>query len=95
MGVLLLAWFGIDYFLQNKIDDLLRSRISAHWGDEYDFQFEGSKLNLLNNDFKIKEVEIQRGFDNSIRWKFKVAELRLNGFAALRSYLKEFLLQTP
>ena len=81
--VLVLTATGIKLFLDYRIDDLLRSRISAQLGDDYDFDYRKTRLRLISNDFRILDVQIDRTDGDSLLWHFKVDQIRLTGFKPL------------
>lgn len=91
ISILAVAILGMGYFLDQKIDDVFRSRINAQLGEEYTFDFRKSDLNILNNDFRIKDLSISRSTGDSLRWTFKVDQVKLTGFKPI-AFLKDQLL---
>lgn len=79
-SLLLLALLGMGIFIEQRLDDLLRSRISEQLGDEFSFDFRESKLNFLNNDLRILDLSLSRSNGDSLRWIFTVDQVKLTGF---------------
>ncbi len=91
--LLTLIGFILNFVLENRIDELLRSRINNQLGEEFEFDFRKSNLSLFENDFRIYNVVVSRSDSDSLKWQFEVEELKLTGFKAL-SFLQDGSIST-
>lgn len=91
--VLLVAILGIalNFFLTHRVDDLMRARISAQLGDNYQFTYDQSRFNILNNDFRIYDLHITKSLEDTTRWSFGVKQLKLTGFKPI-AFIREGVL---
>jgi len=91
LGVLVLVGVGLNYYIKNQLDDLMKSRVSEQLGPEYDFTYRKSRLNFLSNRFRIVDPSISKSESDSVRWSFQANGILLTGFGVFDFILNDVL----
>ena len=58
---------------------------------DFEFDYRKSRFNILNNDFRLYDLELGKSIRDTSRWSFQVEELKLTGFKPL-AFIQEGLL---
>lgn len=80
LGVLLAAYFTTEYYLNRKLNRVLRHDLVYQLGYAYTIDFSTAKVRLFQNDVKINNLIFSRGNSDDIDWVFTAGKVEFNGF---------------
>lgn len=91
LGIVILVAVGLNYYIKNQLDDLLKTRISQQLGSDYTIDYGKTRLNFIRNDFRVFDLSISRSELDSVRWSFDANSIQLAGFHVFDFLLNDIL----
>jgi len=91
LGIIVLIGVGLNYYIKNRLDDLMKTRISQQLGPEYQVKYRTSRLNFLSNSFRIEDLSVSKSELDSLRWSFQANSIQLDGFGVFKFIFKDML----
>lgn len=81
--LLIVGIIGLETYLNKKLTDVLKNKLELQLGYEYDIDFNGLSVSLLQNELSINELSFSKSFGNERDWNFTAGKVEFSGFRGI------------
>lgn len=72
--------FSGNILVLRQVNDMLKTQVRNQLGEGWEFDYDGSRLNLRRGELKLFDIELIRQDEQTSYWSLHVKSIRLHGF---------------